>query len=100
MVLPPGIPPEPGVRPDRNGTSIGGERWLLSPSGFARFTEGLPAPVSLGPVELVSGETVTGVRCDAGEARDITEFGDWRGYLRYVSVFRSAAGFLAGPASG
>ncbi|MGW1126261.1 allophanate hydrolase [Streptomyces sp. NPDC002526] len=79
-------PPKPGlvrVGPEA-GAAIAGERWLLSPGALGRFLAALPAPMSLGRVELDDGSWVLGFQCDphaAADGTDITEHGGWRAYL-------------------
>ncbi|GAB6916007.1 allophanate hydrolase [Streptomyces drozdowiczii] len=79
-------PPKPGlvrVGPG-GGAPIGGERWTLSPAALGRFLAALPAPMSLGRVELAEGSWVLGFQCDPDSAAggtDITEHGGWRAYL-------------------
>ena len=74
-------PPKPGlVRVAEHGATIVGERWLLSPAALGQFLAELPAPMSLGSIELDNGSWITGFGCDhaalAG-ARDITSYGGW-----------------------
>lgn len=79
-------PPKPGlvrVGPG-GGAPIGGERWTLSPAALGHFLAALPAPMSLGRVELAEGRWVLGFQCDPDSAAggtDITEHGGWRAYL-------------------
>ncbi|NED09927.1 allophanate hydrolase [Streptomyces sp. SID9124] len=79
-------PPKPGlvrVGPG-GGAPISGERWTLSPAALGRFLAALPAPMSLGRVELAEGTWVLGFQCDpdsAARGTDITEHGGWRAYL-------------------
>ena len=88
-------PPKPGlvrVGPG-HGAPISGERWTLSPAALGRFLAALPAPMSLGRVELAGGTWVLGFQCDpdsAARGSDITEHGGWRAYLE------SAVGVAAG----
>ncbi|MEU3270692.1 amidase family protein [Saccharomonospora sp. NPDC006951] len=95
MVVLPGSPPEAGVvSVAGEGASLLAERWLLSPAGLGRFLAGLRAPLMLGGVELAEGETVTGLLCDpvaAEEGEDISGYGCWRAYLRYLSTRRPSA---------
>ncbi|KAA9153784.1 hypothetical protein FPZ12_033600 [Amycolatopsis acidicola] len=86
---------QPGVLPVAEGAPLVGERWKLSPAGLGRFLTGLSGPMSVGEIELADGSKVLGLRCDqhaAASARDITEFGDWRAYLRYVTATRPMTG--------
>ncbi|MCX0242521.1 allophanate hydrolase [Streptomyces drozdowiczii] len=79
-------PPKPGlvrVGPG-DGAAITGERWTLSPAALGRFLAALPAPMSLGRVEVAGGSWVLGFQCDphaAAGGTDITEHGGWRAYL-------------------
>ncbi|ASR35369.1 hypothetical protein BAY61_10585 [Prauserella marina] len=95
MVALPGSPPEAGVvSVAAEGVSLLAERWLVSPAGLGRFLAGLRAPLMLGGVELADGEAVTGLLCDpvaAGEGEDISCYGCWRAYLRYLSTRRPSA---------
>jgi allophanate hydrolase len=85
-------PPKPGiVRVDSDGASLIGERWTISPAGLGRFLAQLPAPMSLGSIVLDDGEQSVGFYCDpvaAAAATDITKYGGWRAYLRYLSTCR------------
>ncbi|TRV78281.1 allophanate hydrolase [Streptomyces sp. 130] len=91
-------PPKPGlvrVGPE-HGAAVAGERWTLSPAALGRFLAALPAPMSLGRVELADGGWVLGFQCDphsAAGGTDITGHGGWRAYL-------AAAGEGAGAATG
>ena len=78
-----------GVRevagPGRAGAPIAGEVWRLSPGGLGRMLAGLPAPMSLGQVELADGTWVVGFGCTAESAAtgvDITATGGWVEALR------------------
>ncbi|MFJ7242094.1 allophanate hydrolase [Streptomyces olivaceus] len=80
------VPAKPGLT--RVGPSAGaritGERWTLSPAALGRFLADLPAPMSLGRLELADGTWVLGFQCDphtAAGGTDITHLGDWRAYL-------------------
>ena len=51
---------------------------------FGAFIEKVPAPLSIGTIELEDGESVKGFLCEAyviPNARDITEYGGWVAYL-------------------
>ncbi|WP_344474777.1 allophanate hydrolase [Nonomuraea monospora] len=79
------VPPKPGLtRVGVGGAPVEGEVWLLSEGALGRFLSGLPAPMSLGRVELSDGRWVVGFGCtreavSAGE--DITKYGGWRAWL-------------------
>ncbi|SKZ62859.1 Urea amidolyase, allophanate hydrolase subunit [Mycobacteroides abscessus subsp. abscessus] len=56
----------------------------MSPAALGTFLDVLPAPMTLGPVNLADGRTVVGFGCNRSMVdgcRDITEFGGWLGYL-------------------
>ncbi|MFC3494798.1 allophanate hydrolase [Glycomyces rhizosphaerae] len=75
-------PPKPLVVRTDDGASLPGERWLLSPAALGRFLEALPAPMSLGKVELDDGTWATGFVASAPTGTDITAAGGWRAYRR------------------
>jgi allophanate hydrolase len=81
-------PPKPGLMRvgAADGTSIGGELWLVGTSMLGDFLAALPAPMALGRVTLADGTEVVGFGCalDAFRAgEDISTHGDWPTYLRY-----------------
>jgi allophanate hydrolase len=85
--LPNTAPPKPGLLrvPGRGGAGIELEVWEMGPEPFATFVDAIPAPLGIGSVELEDGQTVKGflVESYAVEgARDITDFGGWRNYLK------------------
>ncbi|MGH6636170.1 MAG: allophanate hydrolase-related protein [Gammaproteobacteria bacterium] len=48
------------------------------------FIAGIPAPLTIGSIELEGGEQVKGFLCEAHAAdsgRDVTTSGSWRRYL-------------------
>ncbi|MGI5217152.1 allophanate hydrolase [Nocardia sp. CA-290969] len=87
MVALPATPPKPGmlrVGPG-DGRSLPGELYRLSTAALGTFLSNLPSPMTLGKVELDTGEWVTGFACDyesSRDATDITEYGGWRNYLK------------------
>ena len=85
--LPDATPPKPGLLrvPGRIGPGIEVEVWEMGPEPFATFVEAIPPPLGIGTIDLEDGQTVKGflVESYAVEgARDITEFGGWRNYLK------------------
>ncbi|GIE76947.1 amidase [Actinoplanes philippinensis] len=78
-------PPKPGlVRVAEGGATVDGELWELPPAALGRFLAALPAPMTLGPVRLAGGTSVTGFLCEpvaAAGAPDITAHGGWLAYL-------------------
>lgn len=85
-------PPKPGlVRVGSGGGSVEGEVWLLPPAALGRFLAALPAPMTLGKVNLADGTAVTGFLCEplaAADAPDITAHGGWNAYLASVPPAR------------
>ncbi|CAG7656825.1 allophanate hydrolase [Actinacidiphila bryophytorum] len=79
------VPPKPGlVRVPAGGAAVEAEVWELAPAALGALLAALPRPMALGRVALRDGEEVTGFLCEPAAvagARDITEFGGWRGYL-------------------
>lgn len=78
-------PPKPGlVHGGPGGASIRGGIWQLSAGALGSFLAALPAPMSLGAVELANGRSVVGFGCavSAAEAgQDITAYGGWLAWL-------------------
>jgi allophanate hydrolase len=78
------VPPKPGlVRVTEAGAAIVGEMWRLPASGLGAFVAALPAPMTIGSVELADGSSVTGFLCEPiaiDGAVDISEHGGWRAY--------------------
>lgn len=69
------------------GAPIAGEVWRLSPGALGTFLAALPAPMSLGPVELDDGTWVVGFGCTSEAAAggvDVTASGGWRAALAGV----------------
>lgn len=65
------------------GRGIEGEIWRLPASGFGAFTAAVPAPMTIGTVELSDGQQVSGFLVEpyaVEGAPDITHFGGWRAY--------------------
>nr|BFF25747.1 hypothetical protein GCM10025732_37120 [Glycomyces mayteni] len=71
-------PPKPLVVRAADGASLPGERWLLAPAALGAFLAALPAPMTLGKVELDDGTWATGFVANAPEGEDITAAGGWR----------------------
>lgn len=82
-------PPRPGLlrttADDPLAGAIEAELWTLPPVGFARLVAGVPAPLSIGTVELADGSTTKGFLVEAiatQNARDITSHRSWRRFCR------------------
>jgi allophanate hydrolase len=79
-------PAKPGLLRVKNGAgaAIEVEVWALPESAFGRFAGAVPAPLSIGTLELKDGSTVKGFLVEAeavADARDISGFGGWRAFL-------------------
>jgi allophanate hydrolase len=79
-------PPKPGlvrVAPG-HGASLEVEVWSLDPTAFGAFVSEVPAPLTIGSVELADGTWAKGFLCEplalAGTT-DITHCGGWRAWL-------------------
>jgi allophanate hydrolase len=72
-----------------SGVTIGAEIWRLPIASVGSFLRDIPAPLGLGSVFVEDGRRVTGFIAAEGavdgESRDVSEFGDWRAYLRSLS---------------
>ncbi len=86
-----GPPARPGLLrsegPDKGAIAL--EVWSLPKTAFGSFIAGIPAPLSIGTVELSDGSLVKGFLCEATGvkgATDITEIGDWRAFLAQQAV--------------
>lgn len=79
-----GPPARPGLIRSDDGTAIGVEVWEMPIEAAGSFIGGIPSPLGFGRLQLADGSDVLGFLCEAyaiEDARDITEFGDWRNYL-------------------
>ncbi len=79
-----GPPFRPGMVRVDAGAAIELEVWRLPRSAFGDFMAGVPSPLCIGTVELVTGRKVKGFLCEAAGiegAIDITSFGGWRAYI-------------------
>lgn len=76
------VPEKPGLIPTTGkGTSIELELWEMPLSEFGKFTLLIPAPLSMGKVQLEDGTTVPGFVCVSSEeelGEDISHLGGWR----------------------
>jgi allophanate hydrolase len=90
------VPPKPALvaasaSVDAPTAAIELELWALPKSGWADFLAGIPAPLGLGTVQLADGRQVKGFICEPAAlqgARDITEFGGWRAFIRSLNATR------------
>ena len=92
--LPGSTPPKPGMlRVAEGGAAIAVEVWDMPSAAVGAFLELIPAPLSLGSVELADGRRVHGFLCESHAlegALDITAHGGWRAYLASVRAADSA----------
>nr|WP_167176078.1 allophanate hydrolase [Saccharomonospora amisosensis] len=81
----PTSPPKPGVVRvgEGEGVALTGELWLLPPAGLGTFLAELPAPMTLGKVQLGDGSWVVGFGCADIAGEDISHHGGWRSYLAH-----------------
>jgi allophanate hydrolase len=79
-------PPKPGMIrvAQGQGTSIALEVWEMPLSQFGSFVTLIPAPLSIGTLQLIDGSSVQGFLCEPQalqDAQDISAFGGWRAYM-------------------
>ncbi|MDK4706581.1 allophanate hydrolase [Rhizobium sp. CNPSo 4062] len=91
FALPGTVPPKPGLVRDPSfaGNGIEIEVWALLPAAFAHFVQNIPAPLGIGKILLEDGSHVSGFLCEShavAGARDITEFGGWRNFIRAANT--------------
>ncbi len=82
-------PPKPGLmRVEEGGSAIEVEVYRMPLDQVGMFLSQIPAPLGLGSIKLQSGKVVKGFICEPigiQDAKDISEFGGWRGYLSHGS---------------
>jgi allophanate hydrolase len=87
--LPGGPPYRPGlVQVSDGGVAVDVEVWRMPMEHFGSFVAGIPAPLGIGKVKLEDGGLVSGFLCESlgvADAKDISELGGWRQYLRGAS---------------
>jgi allophanate hydrolase len=81
-------PPKPGLvyAPGFAGTGIEVEVWAMPEDTVGSFLDAIPPPLALGTIRLGDGSMVKGFLCEPSGiegAREITEFGGWRGFLAH-----------------
>jgi allophanate hydrolase len=76
----------PGLlRVNEGGAAIDTEIWALPVAEFGAFVAMIPAPLGIGTVQLEDGTSIKGFLCEgaaARGARDISDFGGWRAFVR------------------
>jgi allophanate hydrolase len=79
------VPAKPGLlRQSLDGGPIDVEVYGLDPAAFGQFVAQVAQPLSIGNIELASGEWVKGFLCESlatEGATEITHLGGWRAYL-------------------
>jgi allophanate hydrolase len=83
FALPNTTPPKPGLvrEPGFRGPGIEIEVYALGPREFAHFVADVPAPMTIGTVELADGSDVKCFLCEPFAlegAQELTRFGGWR----------------------
>ena len=84
------LPPKPGLLRvgAGEGFSIETEIWEMPSTEFGSFVALIPSPLGMGTIELEDGSHVQGFLCESyalHDARDITEYGGWRAYLKSIT---------------
>jgi len=71
------------------GVSVAGEIYRLSDDIWKRVEAGEPPNLYCGPVHLADGRTVPGIlyprRLAEGKFKDISDYGDWRAYMKTIA---------------
>ncbi len=92
--LPDTTPPKPGMlRVGSEGAAIEVEVWDLPSAEVGAFLALVPAPLSIGQIELEDGRWVHGFVCEAlalQNACDVTRHGGWRAYLASLRAANAA----------
>ncbi|MDC0737488.1 allophanate hydrolase [Cognatishimia sp. SS12] len=79
-----GPPQRPGLLRIEKGAEIEVEVWALPKTAMGDFLAGIPAPLSIGTVELQNGDATHGFLVETSGvqgAEDITHLGSWRKFL-------------------
>ncbi|WP_119418215.1 allophanate hydrolase [Desertibaculum subflavum] len=93
--LPGGPPERPGMvkvgakDQEAGGTAIAVEVWDMPADKLGPFIAGVPAPLSIGRIDLADGSTPLGFLCESvglKDATDISSFGGWRAYRRAMAA--------------
>ncbi len=84
--LPGGPPHRPGmIRVAADGVSIDLEVWAVPLHAVGSFINGIPSPLGIGRIDLITGERVAGFLCESYAIHtdgDISAYGGWRSYLK------------------
>ena len=79
-----GLPERPALIRVDDGVAIETETWALSTKAFGDFVSKIPSPLGIGKVLMEDGKSLPGFIAEpiaAVGARDISEFGGWRGWV-------------------
>lgn len=77
-------PAKPGLVRHAEGTAIDVELWDIPLAEVGSFMAQIPAPLSIGTIELSDGQRVKGFLCETialESAQDISRYGGWREWL-------------------
>ncbi|KAJ5320316.1 Urea carboxylase [Penicillium antarcticum] len=92
---------KPGLkRVSDGGDSIEVEVWNMPLDMMGSFLGTLAAPLGLGSIELQDGRWVHGFICEPTgfeNAKDVTNFGGWRGYTQYLTSSTAESSRAASP---
>lgn len=77
----PGPIPKPAVVRTPDGVPLRGELWSVPPAGLGTSLAELPAPMTLGKIELADGRWAVGFGCSDPAGEDISQHGGWLAYL-------------------
>jgi allophanate hydrolase len=83
-----GPPFRPGLILDEDqGQAIEVEIWSIPADQFGSFVNGIPSPLGIGKVRVADGSVVSGFICEPfglTGAKEITEYGGWKAYMKAV----------------
>jgi len=77
-------PPKPGLVHSRTGAPIAVEIWSMPLAAFGSFVAEIPAPLTMGTLELQDGSLCKGFLCEPRAlegAEDITRYGGWKSFI-------------------
>ncbi|KAL3951991.1 hypothetical protein ACCO45_013708 [Purpureocillium lilacinum] len=82
------------------GQHIAVEVWRMPQPTVASFLATIPSPLAIGSVELQDGRWVRGFVCEPWGllgAKDITDFGGWRAYMKHHTLCNGICKNGSGP---
>jgi allophanate hydrolase len=84
--LPDCAPPRPGLLRvgEATGRAVPVEVWALPAESFGRLVARIPAPLSIGTIQLADGSCAKGFLAESAGlagAQDITALGGWRAFV-------------------